>query len=78
MTRGLHIGFRARDRAQVDAFWQAGIDAGHADDGAPGPRTQYGPDYYGASLLDPDGNSVEAVHDNREDALIMWRDADSA
>ena len=61
VTRGLHVGFRARDRAQVDAFWQAGIDAGYRDDGAPGPRTQYGPTYYGGFLLDPDGNSVEAV-----------------
>jgi catechol 2,3-dioxygenase-like lactoylglutathione lyase family enzyme len=66
VTRGLHVGFRARDRAQVDAFWQAGIDAGYRGDGAPGPRTQYGPTYYGAFLLDPDGNSVEAVHGERE------------
>jgi hypothetical protein len=50
----------------VDAFWQAGIDAGHRDDGAPGPRTIYGPDYYGGFLFDPDGNSVDAVHGNRE------------
>ena len=62
VTHGLHVGFRAPDRAAVDAFWQAGIDAGHPDDGAPGPRTAYGPDYYGSFLLDPDGNSVEAVH----------------
>ena len=61
VTRGLHVGFRARDRAQVDAFWQAGVDAGYRDEGAPGPRTQYGPTYYGGFLLDPDGNSVEAV-----------------
>jgi catechol 2,3-dioxygenase-like lactoylglutathione lyase family enzyme len=66
VTRGLHVGFRAPDRAAVDAFWQAGIDAGHPDDGAPGPRTVYGPDYYGGFLLDPDGNSVEAVHGDRE------------
>ncbi|HWK25626.1 MAG TPA: VOC family protein [Solirubrobacter sp.] len=66
VTRGLHVAFCARDRAQVDAFWQAGIDAGHRDDGAPGPRTQYGAGYYGAFLLDPDGNSVEAVHGARE------------
>jgi catechol 2,3-dioxygenase-like lactoylglutathione lyase family enzyme len=65
VTRGLHVGFRAPDRAHVDAFWQAGVDAGFADDGAPGPRTQYGPDYYGGFLLDPDGNSVEAVHGER-------------
>jgi catechol 2,3-dioxygenase-like lactoylglutathione lyase family enzyme len=69
VTRGLHLGFRARDRAQVDAFWQAGVDAGYRDDGAPGPRTQYGPTYYGGFLLDPDGNSVEAVHDDREAAV---------
>src|SRR4051794_32947338 len=62
VTRGLHVGFRARDRAQVDAFWRAGVDAGYRDDGPPGPRTQYGPTYYGGFLLDPDGDSVEAVH----------------
>jgi catechol 2,3-dioxygenase-like lactoylglutathione lyase family enzyme len=66
VTRGLHVGFRAPDRAAVDAFWQAGVDAGHPDDGAPGPRAVYGPDYYGGFLLDPDGNSVEAVHADRE------------
>jgi catechol 2,3-dioxygenase-like lactoylglutathione lyase family enzyme len=73
VTRGLHVGFRARDRAQVDAFWQAGIDAGYRDEGAPGPRTQYGPTYYGGFLLDPDGNSVEAVHGDREDAVPAGR-----
>jgi catechol 2,3-dioxygenase-like lactoylglutathione lyase family enzyme len=66
VTRGLHVGFRAPDRAAVDAFWQAGIDAGHPHDGAPGARPVYGPDYYGGFLLDPDGNSVEAVHTTRE------------
>src|SRR5580704_4580466 len=66
VTRGLHVGFRAPERAAVDAFWQAGIDAGYPDDGAPGPRTLYGPGYYGGFLLDPDGNSVEAVHYERE------------
>jgi catechol 2,3-dioxygenase-like lactoylglutathione lyase family enzyme len=69
VTRGLHVGFRARDRAQADAFWQAGIDAGYRDDGAPGPRRQYGPSYYGGFLLDPDANSVEAVHIERESAV---------
>jgi catechol 2,3-dioxygenase-like lactoylglutathione lyase family enzyme len=61
-ARGLHVGFRARDRAAVDAFWQTGIDAGYPDAGAPGPRPLYAPGYYGAFLRDPDGNSVEAVH----------------
>jgi catechol 2,3-dioxygenase-like lactoylglutathione lyase family enzyme len=66
VTRGLHVGFRAPSREAVDAFWRAGIDAGYRDDGAPGPRTIYGPDYYGGFLLDPDGNSAEAVHTGRE------------
>lgn len=69
VTRGLHVGFRASSRELVDAFWQAGVDAGYADDGAPGPRMVYGPDYYGGFLLDPDGNSVEAVHTEREDPV---------
>ncbi len=69
LTRGLHVAFRAPSRAAVDAFWQAGIDAGYRDDGAPGPRTEYGPDYYGGFLLDPDGNSAEAVHDERARAV---------
>src|SRR5256884_6760961 len=60
LTRGLHVGFRARNRAQVDAFWQAGVDAGYRDDGASGPRTQYGPTYYGGVLLHPPGHSVRA------------------
>src|SRR5918994_6256575 len=47
VTRGLHVGFRAPSREAVDAFWQAGIDAGYRDDGAPGSRPVYGPDYYG-------------------------------
>jgi catechol 2,3-dioxygenase-like lactoylglutathione lyase family enzyme len=60
-TRRLHIGFAAPSRAHVDAFWSAGVAAGYRDDGAPGLRPQYSSDYYGAFLLDPDGNSVEAV-----------------
>ncbi len=61
-TRRLHIAFAAPSRAHVDRFWQAGVDAGYRDDGAPGLRPQYIDDYYGAFLLDPDGNSAEAVH----------------
>jgi catechol 2,3-dioxygenase-like lactoylglutathione lyase family enzyme len=61
-TRRLHVAFRAPTREQVDGFWRAGTGAGYTDDGAPGPRPQYRADYYGAFLLDPDGNSVEAVH----------------
>ncbi len=62
ITRRLHIGFAAPSRAHVDAFWRAGTDAGYRDDGAPGLRPEYSDDYYGAFLLDPDGNSAEAVH----------------
>jgi catechol 2,3-dioxygenase-like lactoylglutathione lyase family enzyme len=62
VTRRLHIGFVAPSRAAVDAFHAAGVAAGYRDDGAPGPRPQYRDDYYGAFLLDPDGNSAEAVH----------------
>jgi catechol 2,3-dioxygenase-like lactoylglutathione lyase family enzyme len=62
ITRRLHIGFRALSRAHVDEFWRAGTKAGYRDDGPPGPRPQYLEDYYGGFLLDPDGNSAEAVH----------------
>lgn len=61
-TRGLHVGFAVGSRAAVDAFHAAGVAGGHRDDGPPGPRPQYLPDYYGAFLLDPGGNSAEAVH----------------
>src|SRR3569833_2265652 len=53
-TRGLHVGFVAASPAEVDATWRRVIDAGYESDGAPGPRPQYGPEYYGGSLLDPD------------------------
>jgi catechol 2,3-dioxygenase-like lactoylglutathione lyase family enzyme len=62
LTRHLHVAFAARSREAVDAFWQRGVEAGYRSDGEPGPRPQYTPDYYGGFLLDPDGNSVEAVH----------------
>ena len=61
-TRRLHIAFVASSRALVDEFWRAGTEAGHQDDGKPGLRPEYSDDYYGAFLLDPDGNSAEAVH----------------
>jgi catechol 2,3-dioxygenase-like lactoylglutathione lyase family enzyme len=62
VTRGLHVGFGARSRELVDAFWRAGVEAGFESDGEPGPRPVYADDYYGGFLLDPDGNSAEAVH----------------
>jgi catechol 2,3-dioxygenase-like lactoylglutathione lyase family enzyme len=76
VTRAVHIGFAAGSRELADEFWRAGTGAGYRDDGAPGPRPEYGPDYYGAFLLDPDGNSVEAVHHStvRQHGLIdhVW------
>jgi catechol 2,3-dioxygenase-like lactoylglutathione lyase family enzyme len=75
-TRRLHVGFGAASREHVDAFWRAGTEAGYRDEGAPGPRPQYSDDYYGAFLLDPDGNSAEAVHhgSTNEGGLIdhLW------
>jgi catechol 2,3-dioxygenase-like lactoylglutathione lyase family enzyme len=62
VTRRLHVGFVAPSREHVGEFWRVGSEAGYRDDGAPGPRPEYGDDYYGAFLLDPDGNSAEAVH----------------
>ena len=62
VTHRLHIAFVAASRADVDEFWLVGTGAGYLDDGAPGPRPQYSESYYGAFLLDPDGNSAEAVH----------------
>ncbi len=61
-TRGLHIGFVASSREEVDEFWRVGTAAGYRDDGPPGSRPQYSEAYYGSFLLDPDGNSAEAVH----------------
>jgi catechol 2,3-dioxygenase-like lactoylglutathione lyase family enzyme len=65
VTRHLHVAFAARSEEEVDAFWRRGVEAGYTSDGEPGPRPQYSPDYYGGFLLDPDGNSVEAVHSAR-------------
>jgi len=57
----LHIAFRAANRAQVDAFYRAAIAAGGRDNGAPGLRPHYHPNYYGAFVLDSDGHNIEAV-----------------
>ncbi|MCX7304617.1 MAG: VOC family protein [Hyphomicrobiales bacterium] len=58
---GRHVAFAARNRAEVDAFHAAAMAAGGRDNGAPGVRAHYHPDYYGAFVLDPDGNNIEAV-----------------
>jgi catechol 2,3-dioxygenase-like lactoylglutathione lyase family enzyme len=73
VTRGLHAAFCARTHEDVDAFWRAGTNAGYASDGEPGMRPQYTPDYYGSFLLDPDGNSVEAVTFDRprDDEFVL-------
>lgn len=65
LSRRLHVGFVAGSPVEVEAFWRAGVDAGYRSDGEPGPRRQYHDRYYGGFLLDPDGNSVEAVHRGR-------------
>ncbi|MBB6250244.1 VOC family protein [Nitrospirillum iridis] len=60
----LHICFAAANRATVDAFHAAALAAGGRDNGAPGLRPHYHPNYYGAFILDPDGHNIEAVcHD---------------
>lgn len=61
LTGRTHLAFQAADRAMVDAFYKAGLEAGGQDNGAPGVRP-YHPSYYAAFLLDPDGNNIEAVH----------------
>jgi len=57
----LHVAFTAKDRAAVDAFHAAALSAGGKDNGAPGIRAHYHPNYYGAFVVDPDGHNVEAV-----------------
>ena len=59
--RPIHVALASLDRAGVDAFYEAGIAAGGESDGPPGLRPEYHPNYYGAFVLDPDGNSIEAV-----------------
>src|SRR3984885_6336457 len=58
---GAHVGFSARSRDAVHRFHTAALANGGTDDGAPGPRPDYGPDYYGAFVFDLDGNKVEAT-----------------
>ena len=58
---GVHVAFVSADRAGVDRFHEAALAAGGTDNGGPGERPIYHPGYYGAYVLDPDGNNVEAV-----------------
>jgi catechol 2,3-dioxygenase-like lactoylglutathione lyase family enzyme len=64
-TEHVHLAFPAADDATVDAFHRAATEAGYRDNGAPGERPVYHPGYYGAYVLDPDGNNVEVVNHNR-------------
>lgn len=64
----VHLAFGAPVRAACDAFHAAALAAGGVDNGAPGPRPQYHAAYYGAFVLDPDGNNVEAVCHRPEEA----------
>jgi catechol 2,3-dioxygenase-like lactoylglutathione lyase family enzyme len=57
----VHVAFVARTREAVDAFYRAALAAGGKDNGAPGLRLHYHANYYGAFVLDPDGNNIEAV-----------------
>lgn len=59
---GTHVAFFADSPAQVDAFWRAALEAGASPDGAPGPRADYGPGYYGCFVRDLDGHKVEATY----------------
>ncbi|TMM07829.1 MAG: VOC family protein [Actinobacteria bacterium] len=65
VSRNVHVAFAAASRAEVDAFHRAGVAAGYRDNGPPGARPEYHRGYYGAYLLDPDGNNVEAVFHDR-------------
>ena len=60
-TGALHVAFVAESRAQVDAFYHAALAAGGRDNGPPGLRPHYHPDFYGAFVFDADGNNIEAV-----------------
>ncbi len=61
--QGVHVAFEAESRDQVHAFYDAALKAGGRDNGAPGPRPHYGPNYYAAFVYDPDGANIEAVFD---------------
>jgi catechol 2,3-dioxygenase-like lactoylglutathione lyase family enzyme len=60
-TPSVHVAFVAENRAAVDRFFEAALSAGGVDNGAPGIRAHYHPNYYGAFVLDPEGHNIEAV-----------------
>jgi catechol 2,3-dioxygenase-like lactoylglutathione lyase family enzyme len=57
----VHVAFRAKSKAEVDAFYQAALAAGAKENGPPGPRPDYSASYYACFVLDPDGNNIEAM-----------------
>src|SRR5215831_3559763 len=61
LEKPVHIAITAKDRPAVDAFHRAALAAGGRDNGPPGQRPHYHPNYYGAFVLDPDGHNIEAV-----------------
>ena len=61
LNQPVHVAFTTKDRAIVDAFYRAALAAGGRDNGAPGLRPHYHPNYYGAFVLDPEGHNIEAV-----------------
>lgn len=61
VTLPMHIAFLAKNRAQVDAFFAAALAVGAKDNGKPGIRELYHPNYYGAFVIGPDGHNIEAV-----------------
>ncbi|TBU73271.1 VOC family protein [Phytopseudomonas daroniae] len=62
--RALHVGFVANSRTEVEAAYAAALSHGATENGAPGVRLHYDPDYYAANVLDPDGYSLEFVYKN--------------
>ncbi len=78
VSRDVHVAFAASNRAEVDAFHRAGVEAGYRDNGPPGERPHYHAGYYGAFLLDPDGNNIEAVFHDRSERPESNRDLELA
>lgn len=62
VSQRCHVAFTAASQEQVDTFYSAAMEVGGHDNGAPGPRPDYGPNYYAAFVRDPDGNNIEATY----------------
>ncbi|MEL7029003.1 MAG: VOC family protein [Pseudomonadota bacterium] len=69
VANGSHFSFTAGSKAQVDAFYDAALQAGGADDGPPGARPQYASAYYACFVRDPDGHKIEAMFWDADAAL---------